>query len=295
MSNEKTIFLASPRGFCAGVRRALETVESLLEKFGTPLYVYHEIVHNDLVVEELRSRGVVFVEELPEVPEGANLVFSAHGVSRRLEKEAATRRLKTFDATCPLVKKLHKQARRYECDGFQVLLIGHPSHPEIIGTLGQLENPAVVIATPQNAREFVKSEDKKLVYLVQTTFNADTADEIINILEAKYPEIVKGGDLCYATRERQDVVRQLAENCRTVLIIGSRNSSNSNRLREIAETAGANAFLINSSAELNNKMLAAGGPIGISAGASAPEFLVENLVKHLKANGFGKIKEFTGI
>lgn len=281
----KKIYLAYPRGFCAGVRRALDTVEEALKVYGSPVYVLHEIVHNDYIVNSLKQKGVIFVEELSAVPCGSPLIFSAHGVSRKTEKEAAKLGLKCIDATCPLVKKIHKKALALEKKGFSVFLIGHRTHPEIFATLGQLRNPAFVIEKASDI-EKIKQDIENCAYLTQTTLSLDDTGEIIEALKNKYPAIEGGGDICYATQNRQNAVKMLAEKCDTVFIIGSPKSSNSNRLKETAEKLGIRSYLINNASEITPEMLNNSENTGISAGASAPECLVEELIEFLRSRGW---------
>jgi len=281
----KKIYLAYPRGFCAGVRRALDTVEEALKVYGRPVYVLHEIVHNDYIVNNLKQKGVIFVENLSAVPCGSPLIFSAHGVSGKTEKEAAKFGLKCIDATCPLVKKIHKKALALEKKGFSVFLIGHRKHPEISGTLGQLRNSAFVIEKTSDI-EKIKQDIENCAYLTQTTLSLDDTGEIIEALKKKYPGIDGGGDICYATQNRQNAVKMLAEKCDTVFIIGSPKSSNSNRLKETAEKLGIRSYLINNASEITPEMLAGSENTGISAGASAPECLVEELIEFLEAKGW---------
>lgn len=281
----KKIYLAYPRGFCAGVRRALDTVEEALKVYGSPVYVLHEIVHNDYIVNNLKQRGVIFVENLSAVPCGSPLIFSAHGVSRKTELDAGKLGLKCIDATCPLVKKIHKKALSLEKKGFSVFLIGHRKHPEISGTLGQLRNPAFVIENVSDI-EKMNLNIEKTAYLTQTTLSIDDTMEIVEVLKKKYPGIEGGGDICYATQNRQNAVKLLAEKCDTVFIIGSPKSSNSNRLRESAEKLGIRSYLINNASEITPEMLAGSENTGISAGASAPECLVEELIESLKSQGW---------
>lgn len=290
--DSKNIYLVSPRGFCAGVRRALDIVEKVISVCGCPVYVLHEIVHNDYVVNDLRSRGVIFIENLGDAPCCSTVVFSAHGVSKTIEKQALERGLKCIDATCPLVKKIHNKAVRYENEGYELVLIGHRDHPEIKGTLGQLSKPALVI---ENIRDLKKLNSVgapgKIAYLTQTTFSISETEDIVKALKKIYPDIEGAGDICYATQNRQNAVKLLAKHCDTILIVGSPKSSNSCRMREIAVAEGVSAFLINSPSELSSEILRNAKSIGISAGASAPECLVQELVNFLKQKGWNTVSE----
>lgn len=288
----KKIYLVSPRGFCAGVRRALDIVEKVIAVCGCPVYVLHEIVHNDYVVNDLRGRGVIFIENLDDAPCGSTVVFSAHGVSKAIEKQALERGFKCIDAACPLVKKIHNKAVHYENENYELILIGHRDHPEIKGTLGQLSKPAIVI---ENIRELKKlysvGTHKKIAYLTQTTFSVSETEEIVKTLKEIYPDIEGAGDICYATQNRQNAVKLLAKHCDTILIVGSPKSSNSCRMREIAASEGISAYLINSPSELSSEILQNARSIGISAGASAPECLVRELVDFLRQKGWNSVSE----
>jgi 4-hydroxy-3-methylbut-2-en-1-yl diphosphate reductase len=280
------IYLAEPRGFCAGVRRALETVEKALEHFPRPIYVYHEIVHNDFVVSELKKRGVVFVEEVAAVPADSVLILSAHGASAKVEEDAAKGQLRLIDATCPLVKRIHAKAEQFYRDNADIYLIGHRGHPEVVGTMGRIENQATVIENAAEAAALPKTEcPRKCVCLTQTTLSVEDTTEIISAMRKLIPQLETVEGICYATKNRQDAVRKLGEKCSDIIVIGSKNSSNSNRLRETAEKCGVNAILVNSAAELPSELLNSSSNIGITAGASAPEYLVDELVKTLKKHG----------
>lgn len=277
------ILLASPRGFCAGVERAISIVERALEKFGAPIYVRHEVVHNRFVVDDLKAKGAVFVQELDEVPEGAIVIFSAHGVSQAVRREAARRGLTVFDATCPLVTKVHLEVERHRKAGRTVIMIGHKGHPEVEGTMGQaedgmvlVENLADVAALKVGAGETAPA----LAYVTQTTLSVDDTAAIVAALRERFPGIVgpKKDDICYATQNRQDAVRKLAQSCDVILVVGSPNSSNSNRLREVAEQQGARAYLIDRASEIRPEWLAGARAVGVTAGASAPEMLVKEVV-----------------
>ncbi|MBN2642764.1 MAG: 4-hydroxy-3-methylbut-2-enyl diphosphate reductase [Victivallales bacterium] len=286
----KKLFLASPRGFCAGVRRALDTVEAALNKSNDVIYVYHEIVHNDYVVRNLRARGVVFVDNITEVPENGIIVFSAHGVSLCIENEAQQRNLKTIDATCPLVKKIHNRGRELVKSGYVVFILGHSDHPEIKGTLGQLRGDAFVI---ENLVQFERAAknippDAKVAYLTQTTLNINDTSDIVTAMKSRFPGIHGESDICYATANRQNAIKLLASKCDTVFVIGSAKSSNSNRLREVAGSHGARAFLVNDYTEVTEAMLKGAKNVGVSAGASAPDCLVYDLCEFLTGKGWSK-------
>jgi len=279
----KKIILASPRGFCAGVKRALNIVEEALKKYSSPVYVYHDIVHNIHVVENLRQKGVIFVENLRDVPKGNVVIFSAHGVSRNVENEAENRQLKVIDATCPLVKKIHHKAVKLISQGCSIILIGHRSHPEIIGTMGQIDNQALVVETVADVEKLPFDKlSKKVYYITQTTFGLDDVKDILNALKHRIPQLKGTDDICYATSNRQQAVRLLAERSDVVLVIGSSHSSNSCRLCETAKQAGKKAFLLNDISELSSEMTAGSDVVGITAGASAPEYLVEELLNYFK-------------
>lgn len=292
--------LANPRGFCAGVDRAIAIVDRALELFGAPIYVRHEVVHNRYVVDNLRQKGAVFVEDLSEVPDGATLIFSAHGVSQAVRSEAAQRGLKVYDATCPLVTKVHLEVARHAHDGHEVILIGHAGHPEVEGTMGQYDSAAggaiyLVENRDDVATLNVKNSDQ-LAYVTQTTLSMDDAREIIDALRQRFPNIVgpKKDDICYATQNRQDAVRQLAESCDLVLVVGSPNSSNSNRLRELASRLGKPAYLIDNADDLEKVWFENVEKVGISAGASAPEILVEAVIERLQGWGVELVEEGKG-
>jgi len=292
-----TVLLASPRGFCAGVDRAIQIVERALERFGTPIYVRHEIVHNRSVVEELESRGVVFVGELDEVPAGARVVFSAHGVARSVPQEAERRELSYLDATCPLVSKVHRGAERNSAEGREVVLIGHAEHPEVVGTMGQLEPGEMqLVETVADAEEFSPRDPKRLAYATQTTLAVDDTEEIIRVLRRRFPDIAEPhkDDICYATTNRQAAVKAIAPRCDAIVVIGSPNSSNSLRLTEVARKAGCPlAVMVGSYAELNWSALANTTTVGVTAGASAPERLVQDLVAAFRERYLVTVEEMT--
>ncbi len=281
------IKLASPRGFCAGVDRAIEIVERALQKHGAPVYVRHEVVHNRFVVDDLRSKGAIFVEELDEVPDGATLIFSAHGVSQKVQKEANTLGLKVFDATCPLVTKVHSEVARYGREGKTVVLVGHEGHPEVEGTMGRAVGPVFLVETLSDVAGLELTSDMPLAYVTQTTLSVDDTARIVEALRRRFPGIEgpRQNDICYATQNRQDSVRELAQICDVVLVVGSHNSSNSNRLRELAEEVGARAYLIDGVDDIVIDWLAGARQIGITAGASAPEVLVRGVLDHLESMG----------
>jgi 4-hydroxy-3-methylbut-2-enyl diphosphate reductase len=279
------IYLASPRGFCAGVQRAISIVEKALEKFGAPVYVRHEIVHNKFVVQRLRDKGAVFVKELDEVPSGAVAIFSAHGVPTAVHKDAENRELVTVDATCPLVKKVHSSVQRHHKSKRRILLIGHKGHPEVIGTMGQLEpGEIILVETPEEAAALPDIDADELAYTTQTTLSIGETRGIIEALKKRFPHI-KGpekGDLCYATTNRQSAVEQMAKLVDVLLVIGSRNSSNSNRLRELGEKLGKTSYLIDGPQDLRREWFEGVANVGISSGASAPEDLVQEVVKWIQ-------------
>ncbi len=294
------IKLANPRGFCAGVDRAIEIVNRALEVFQPPIYVRHEVVHNKFVVEDLRNRGAVFVEELHQVPDDAIVIFSAHGVSRAVQDEAARRGLKVFDATCPLVTKVHLEVVRYSRDGRECVLIGHAGHPEVEGTMGQYDDSQggkiyLVENEDDVARLHVNNPDT-LAFVTQTTLSMDDTSRVIDALREKFPAISgpRKDDICYATQNRQDAVKQLASDCDVVLVVGSPNSSNSNRLRELADRMGTPAYLIDGAADLKREWFAENACVGVTAGASAPEVLVQEVIAQLRDWGALVAEELDG-
>jgi 4-hydroxy-3-methylbut-2-enyl diphosphate reductase len=294
-----SVLLANPRGFCAGVDRAIGIVDRALELFGAPIYVRHEVVHNKFVVDGLRERGAVFVDELDEVPEDATVIFSAHGVSQAVWEEAKRRGLKVFDATCPLVTKVHLQVARFARDGFGVVLIGHAGHPEVEGTLGQYDGEAGIhlVETAADVATLEVKDPQRLGFVTQTTLSVDDTRAVIEALKQRFPAIVgpRKNDICYATQNRQDAVKNLARHSDVILVVGSPNSSNSNRLREIAEKFGARAYLIDNAEEIQREWLEGAGNVGITAGASAPEVLVSEVVERLAAWGVGRVEQLAGI
>ena len=295
------VLLANPRGFCAGVDRAIEIVERALEAFGAPIYVRHEIVHNRFVVDSLRAQGAVFVDELADVPDGATVVFSAHGVSQAVRRESRSRQLRVFDATCPLVTKVHIEVARLCKAGHDVVLIGHAGHPEVEGTMGQwsLDARGNVILLVESVEDVAKIEvgrPDKLCFVTQTTLSVDETREIIAALRARFPRIEgpRRDDICYATQNRQDAVRRLAQSCDLLLVLGSPNSSNSNRLRELAEKQGVPAHLIDGAQDIRAEWLAGRQRVGVTAGASAPESLVQGVVTRLREAGATSVRELDG-
>lgn len=295
------ILLANPRGFCAGVDRAIEIVKRALETFGAPIYVRHEVVHNRFVVEDLRSRGAVFVEELDQVPDGATVIFSAHGVSQAVRAEAARRGLKVFDATCPLVTKVHMEVAQHCRAGRDVVLIGHAGHPEVEGTMGQWNaeggaGAIHLVESVEDAQRLEVAQPENLAYTTQTTLSVDDTRGIIDALRQRFPAIhgPRKDDICYATQNRQDAVRRLSTDCELVLVVGSVNSSNSNRLRELAEKQGCAAFLIDGAAHIDPAWLVGRTRIGVTAGASAPELLVQGVIERLRELGAVSVREIDG-
>ena len=287
------VVLASPRGFCAGVDRAVDIVEQALEQFGSPIYVRHEVVHNRFVVDRLREAGAVFVDELDEVPDGATVIFSAHGVSLAVRDEANKRGLQVFDATCPLVTKVHREVSRYRDQGREVVLIGHQGHPEVEGTLGQVDGGVFLIETEADVDRLNPENPEQLAYVTQTTLSVDDTLRVVQALRKRFPDITdpKKDDICYATQNRQDAVKRLAGHCDLVLVVGSPNSSNSNRLREVAESQGALAYQIDGPDDIQQQWLADAENVGVTAGASAPEVLVQQVVSRLVACGAQEVVE----
>ncbi|OIP99082.1 MAG: 4-hydroxy-3-methylbut-2-enyl diphosphate reductase [Zetaproteobacteria bacterium CG2_30_46_52] len=282
----KAVFLAQPRGFCAGVERAIEIVERSIEVFGAPVYVRHEIVHNKYVVEDLKQKGAVFIEEVNDAPDGALLIFSAHGVSKAVQEEGKLRGLRVMDATCPLVTKVHLELLRHYANGDQIILIGHAGHPEVEGTMGQAPQGAVLLVSePEDVAQLVVNDETKLAFVTQTTLSVDDTKDVIEALQARFPHIQgpKREDICYATSNRQMAVKDLAAASDLVLVIGSTNSSNSNRLREVAEKAGCKAYLIENAQAITQGMLDGAENIGVTAGASAPEVLIQEVIDLLSA------------
>ena len=294
------IHLANPRGFCAGVDRAIGIVERALDLYGAPIYVRHEVVHNRFVVDDLRRRGAVFVEELDEIPDGATVIFSAHGVSRTVQEEAARRGLKVFDATCPLVTKVHTEVSRHGHSGREVILIGHAGHPEVEGTMGQYDasqdGRMYLIEKVEDVPALTVRDPAELAYVTQTTLSVDDTARIVAALRDRFPAIQgpRKDDICYATQNRQDAVKELSSRCQLLLVVGSRSSSNSNRLRELAEKEGAPAYLIDGPADIDPAWLVDKTAIGVTAGASAPEVLVQQVIARLREVGATAVLESVG-
>ncbi|MFM5342676.1 4-hydroxy-3-methylbut-2-enyl diphosphate reductase [Aeromonas veronii] len=293
------ILLANPRGFCAGVDRAISIVESALEKFGAPIYVRHEVVHNRYVVNKLKDAGAVFVEELDEVPDDSIVIFSAHGVAKTVREMAKSRALKVFDATCPLVTKVHMEVHRASRKGSEAVLIGHAGHPEVIGTMGQYENREggmYLVETPEDVAKLKVKNPDDLCFVTQTTLSVDETSDVIDALRKHFPKIQgpRKDDICYATQNRQDAVREMAGLVDAMLVVGSRNSSNSNRLRELAEKVGARAYLIDDASMIEASWLEGVKAIGVTAGASAPEVLVQNVIARLRELGGKVVAEHPG-
>jgi 4-hydroxy-3-methylbut-2-en-1-yl diphosphate reductase len=291
------ILLAKPRGFCAGVDRAIAIVERALDLHGAPIYVRHEIVHNKFVVEDLRAKGAVFVEELAEVPSGSTVIFSAHGVSLAVRREAEARGLKVFDATCPLVTKVHVEVSRMREQGREVVMIGHEGHPEAEGTMGQSGSGMYLVESEEDVARLAVNDPSRLAYVTQTTLSIDDCARIIAALKARFPAIVgpKKDDICYATQNRQDAVKFMAPKCDVVIVVGSPNSSNSNRLREVARNLGRDAYLVDDAEGLRPEWLAGKRTIGVTAGASAPEVLVHDVILRLQEMGVRRVRELEGI
>ncbi len=294
------IKLANPRGFCAGVDRAIEIVNRALEVFGPPIYVRHEVVHNKFVVEDLRNRGAVFVDELHEIPDDVIVIFSAHGVSKAVQDEAAERGLKVFDATCPLVTKVHMEVLRYSRDGRECVLIGHAGHPEVEGTMGQYDTSnggtIYLVENEDDVARLQVKDPNRLAFVTQTTLSMDDTARVIDALRKHFPAIEgpRKDDICYATQNRQDAVKQLAGECDLVLVVGSPNSSNSNRLRELSDRMGTPAYLIDGADEIRPEWLEGVSTIGVTAGASAPDILVQQVIQHLRDSGADSVTELAG-
>ncbi|MBF2735669.1 MAG: 4-hydroxy-3-methylbut-2-enyl diphosphate reductase [Betaproteobacteria bacterium AqS2] len=284
MAGGEAIWLANPRGFCAGVERAIEIVSALLERHGAPIYVKHEVVHNTYVIERLAARGARFIEDVGKVPEGSVLVFSAHGVSQAVRRAAAARGLRVYDATCPLVSKVHAQVQRLRKDGFTILMIGHAGHPEVEGTMGQVDDGILLVESVADVAKLSFAADAKLAYVTQTTLSVDETREIIEALRARWPAIQQPAkeDICYATQNRQDAVKGMAAGCALVIVVGSATSSNSNRLCEVARKHGARAELVDGPDDIEAVWLAGDGAIGVTAGASAPEEVIASVIARLR-------------
>jgi 4-hydroxy-3-methylbut-2-enyl diphosphate reductase len=291
------VLLAKPRGFCAGVDRAIEIVERALQIHGAPIYVRHEVVHNKFVVADLRSKGAVFVEHLSEVPAGSTVIFSAHGVSQAVRREAEARQLEVFDATCPLVTKVHVEVAKMRAQGREIVMIGHHGHPEVEGTMGQAQGGMHLVETPDDVARLEVADGNNLAFVTQTTLSVDDASQIIAALKARFPDIAgpKKDDICYATQNRQDAIKALARQCDVVIVVGSPNSSNSNRLREVAANQGVTAYMVDNARELNAEWVAGKARIGVTAGASAPEVLVQEVIARLRALGATEVGTLDGI
>ncbi|AYR19954.1 4-hydroxy-3-methylbut-2-enyl diphosphate reductase [Alcaligenes faecalis] len=291
------VVLAQPRGFCAGVDRAIDIVERALELHGAPIYVRHEIVHNRYVVEDLRNKGAIFIKELDEAPSGAIVIFSAHGVSRQVRDDAEKRGLKVFDATCPLVTKVHIEVSRMRAEGREIIMIGHVGHPEVEGTLGQADGGMYLVETPEDVANLTVADPDKLAFVTQTTLSVDDAAVVAQALRERFPNIVepKKSDICYATQNRQDAVKIMAPQCDLVLVVGSTNSSNSNRLREVAERKGAEAYLLDKPEMIDPAWLVGKKRVGVTAGASAPEVLVNQVIQRLQELGVGRVRALDGV
>jgi 4-hydroxy-3-methylbut-2-en-1-yl diphosphate reductase len=291
------VFLANPRGFCAGVDRAIDIVERALQLHGAPIYVRHEVVHNKYVVDDLRTKGAVFVEELAEVPEGATVVFSAHGVSQAIRHEAQARRLRVFDATCPLVTKVHVEVAKMHDGWREIIMIGHAGHPEVEGTMGQVAGDMYLVESVEEVERLRVKDPGNLAFVTQTTLSVDDARAITEALRRRFPNIVgpKKDDICYATQNRQDAVKAMAARCDVVIVVGSPNSSNSNRLREVAANLGVPAYMLDDAADLKPEWIEGKKVVGVTAGASAPEVLVEAVIAKLTAMGADSVSELDGI
>ena len=291
------VILAQPRGFCAGVERAIDIVEAALKQYGPPIYVRHEIVHNPRVVENLKAKGVRFVEQIDQIPNGAITVFSAHGVSEKVEQDASVRGLRPLDATCPLVSKVHKEGRRYSAKGYDIILIGHEDHPEVEGTMGQIPGPVLLVSDVEGVEALEVRDPEKVAYITQTTLSVDDTREVISALRRRFPDIVGPDvkDICYATQNRQAAVRALAEEVDLVLVVGAQNSSNSNRLCEVSNDSGVPSYLIEDPSKIDPQWLQGKECIGITAGASTPEELVHELIEQLREYADLEISTMEGI
>jgi len=293
----KTILLANPRGFCAGVDRAIAIVERALEKFGAPIYVRHEVVHNTYVVNDLKNKGAIFVDELINIPRGSTVIFSAHGVSQAVRLEAETLGLQVFDATCPLVTKVHVEVTKMRDQGLEIVMIGHRGHPEVEGTLGQSKTGMYLVETPEDVALLQVRSPDRLAYVTQTTLSVDDAARVVDALKLHFPHIIgpKKNDICYATQNRQDAVKALAPQCDVVIVVGSPSSSNSNRLREVADNLGVPAYMVDQADEIQPEWIAGKLRVGLTAGASAPEVLVEAVIARLRQLGVGAVADLEGV
>jgi 4-hydroxy-3-methylbut-2-enyl diphosphate reductase len=297
MANQSEIILAEPRGFCAGVDRAIEIVERALAKFGRPIYVRHEIVHNTYVVNDLKDKGAIFIEELSDVPPGATLVFSAHGVSKAVQQEAERRGFQIFDATCPLVTKVHVEVAKLHKEGYEFIMIGHKGHPEVEGTMGQLDSGIHLVEDEDDVLRVQPAQTSKLAVVTQTTLSVDDAASIMAAVKARFPQVrePKQQDICYATQNRQDAVKILSPQVDVVIVVGSPTSSNSNRLREVAKKLGTDAYMVDNADELQPEWFEGKGRVGLTAGASAPEILVQQVIERIKALGAVAVRKMDGI
>jgi 4-hydroxy-3-methylbut-2-enyl diphosphate reductase len=297
MTNQSEIILAEPRGFCAGVDRAIEIVERALAKFGRPIYVRHEIVHNTYVVNDLKAKGAIFIEELSDVPPGATLVFSAHGVSKAVQQEAERRGFQIFDATCPLVTKVHVEVAKLDKEGYEFIMIGHKGHPEVEGTMGQLDSGIHLVEDEDDVQRVQPAQTAKLAVVTQTTLSVDDAASIMAAVKAKFPQVrePKQQDICYATQNRQDAVKLLSPQVDVVIVVGSPTSSNSNRLREVARKLGTDAYMVDDASELKAEWFEGKNRVGLTAGASAPEILVQQVIERIKALGAVAVRKMDGI
>ncbi|MEW6676471.1 MAG: 4-hydroxy-3-methylbut-2-enyl diphosphate reductase [Pseudomonadota bacterium] len=293
----QTILLANPRGFCAGVDRAIAIVEQALKKYGAPIYVRHEVVHNKFVVDDLKAKGAIFIEDLADVPEGATLIYSAHGVPLSVRHEAESRGLNVFDATCPLVTKVHVEVKKMREAGQEIIMIGHKGHPEVEGTMGQSDAGMYLVEDEADVAALQVKDPDQLAYVTQTTLSVDDAARVVDALRARFPHIrgPKKDDICYATQNRQDAVKKLSAQCDVVIVVGSPNSSNSNRLREVARNIGLDAYMVDNATQIDPAWLVGKARIGITAGASAPEVLVEGVIARLKALGANAVMPLEGI
>ncbi len=291
------ILLANPRGFCAGVDRAIAIVERALEKFGAPIYVRHEVVHNRFVVDNLKAKGAIFIEDLADVPDGATLIFSAHGVPLSVREEAARRGLTVFDATCPLVTKVHVEVKKLREQGYEIVMIGHKGHPEVEGTMGQSQGGMYLVETPEDVAGLKVTDPARLAYVTQTTLSVDDAARVVEALRARFPRIIgpKKDDICYATQNRQDAVKALARQSELVIVVGSPNSSNSNRLREVAANLGTPAYMVDNADQIDPAWLVGKHKVGVTAGASAPEVLVQGVIARLAQLGIKQVQPLAGI
>jgi len=293
----KEILLAQPRGFCAGVDRAIEIVERTIAQFGAPIYVRHEIVHNRYVVDELSAKGAIFVDDLAKVPPGSHLVFSAHGVSRLVKNEAEQLGLQVFDATCPLVTKVHVEVAKMRAEGFEIVMIGHRGHPEVEGTMGQSDDGMYLVETTEDIEKLEVRDPNRLAYVTQTTLSVDDTAEIIDTLKRRFPKVAepKKGDICYATTNRQQAVKFMAPQVDLLIVVGSPSSSNSSRLREVAQKNGTESYMVDDASQIDPLWVEGKNRIGVTAGASAPEVLVQQVIARLKALGVNSVRELDGV